>query len=114
MKKMIYVLLVVCSLMVLCACGSNISREEAIGTWSGAYEYDGNNFAIAFELKSDGNYSEVVYKNGSFSEINTGTWEVKDGDVYTYETGGKYEWDYVKYDFKGDALVNGGHKFYKK
>ena len=47
----------------LCACG--ISKDKAVGTWSGAYVYDGNNFAVAFSLSADGECSKVTMRTAS-------------------------------------------------
>ena len=108
-KSMIAVLLLVALCVSLCACG--ISKSEAIGTWSGTYEYNGNQFAVAFVLSEDDTYAEAVYKNGSLSSTEVGTWEIKGGEVVLHENGNTGISTCYKY--RGDALVNNDHKFYK-
>ena len=110
MKRLFLIAMVAAICFSLCACG--ISRDEAVGTWSGTYEYNGNQFAVAFVLKGDGDYSKVVYKNGSLSSAEEGTWEVQGGKVILHENGNMGS--STKYTYKGGALVNNDHKFYKK
>ncbi|MBO5767389.1 MAG: hypothetical protein J6R45_00295 [Clostridia bacterium] len=103
-------LVVIMCCVLLCACG--ISREDAVGTWCGSYVFKGNNFTVAFVLESNGEYSEVIYKNGSFSSAEVGTWEVKGGKVFLYEDGDMMG-TRTEYKYKGGALVNNDHYFYK-
>lgn len=112
MKKTrsILALALVCMLCVtLCACG--INEEEAVGTWSGTYVYNGNSFAVAFVLSADGNYSSVIYQNGSFHSSEEGTWEIDAGDVVLHENGNMGI--ATRYEFKGGKLVNNDHEFTK-
>ena len=102
-------LVVIMCCVLLCACG--ISKEDAVGTWSGSYVYNGNNFTAAFVLDSNGEYSKVTYKNGSLSSAEDGTWEVKGGKVILHEDGNMGI--STEYKYKGDALVNNDHYFYK-
>ena len=94
----------------LCACG--ISREEAVGTWSGTYVYEGNTFAVAIVLSEEGNYGKASYKNGSFNSSESGTWEIKGGKVVLHRDGDMGV--STEYKYKGDALVNNVQKLYKK
>jgi hypothetical protein len=108
-QSLIAVVLLVALSLSLCACG--ISREEAIGAWSGTYVYNGNTFSVAFVLSADGNYAKTSYKNGDFNKAETGTWEIDGGKVVLHENGNTGH--SVVYKYQGDALVNNDHKFYK-
>jgi hypothetical protein len=109
--KSLIAILILCTIVVsLCACG--ISEDEAIGTWSGSYIYNGNQFSVAFVLSPDGTYAKATYKNGSFHKSESGTWEVDGGDVLLYENGNTGAW--TTYEYKGGALVNNDHEFFKK
>ncbi len=115
LKGFVAVALICVMLVSLCSCGG-ISEKDVIGTWSGAYVYNGSQFASAFVLSEDGTYAEVTYKDGSISSTETGSWEVDDGEVVLYEDGNK-DFDVgvvsTRYQYKGGALVNNGHKFRK-
>ena len=103
-------LALVCMLCIsLCACG--ISRDEAVGTWSGTYVYNGSTFAVAFVLESNGDYAKATYKDGEFRSAESGTWEIKSGKVYLHKDGNTGTSTIYKY--QGKALVNNDHKFYK-
>ena len=110
LKVLISAVLVCAICFSLCACG--LSEKDAVGTWSGTYVYNGNQFVCAFVLSADGTYSEVTYKNGSLSSAETGTYEVKGGKVFLYEKGGLGS--YTEYKYKDGKLVNNGHEFTKE
>lgn len=101
--------LMVAMLVSLCACG--ISKDEAVGTWSGTYVYEGNTFTAAFVLSEDGEYAKITYKNGSLSSSEEGTWEIDGGKVVLHEDGNMGISTVYKYS--GGNLVNNGHEFSK-
>lgn len=107
-KRIVSLSLVLVLVLMLCSCG--ISREEAIGTWSGTYTYDGSLYSVAFVLSSNGSYAKAVVKNGSLSSSEMGTWEVEGGAVVLHARNGGGT---TRYKYKGGALVNNGHKFTK-
>ena len=110
-KKMLALsLAVVLCCLFLCACG--ISEEKAVGTWSGSYIYNGNSFSVSFVLEPNGEYSEVVYKNGSLSSTEDGTWEIKGGKVIMHEDGNMGS--STVYEYRGGALINNNHEFTKE
>ena len=109
-KNIVSIALVCVICLSLCACG--IKEENAVGTWSGTYVYNGNTFAVAFVLSADGDYAKATYKNGSFSSTEDGTWEVKGGKVVLHEDGNMGISTVYKY--KGGALVNNDHEFTKQ
>ena len=108
-KLIVAVILVLTLCFAFCACG--MTRDKAVGTWSGTYEYNGNYFSVSFVLSSDGEYSYISYKNGDFNKSETGTWEIEDGAVVLHVDGNTSKSTIYEYD--GDALVNNNHKFYK-
>ncbi len=110
MKSLVAVFLLCALCVAFCACG--ISREDAVGTWSGTYENKGNRFSATFVLSANGEYAKVVYKNGKLSSSEVGTWEIEGGDVVLHENGSMG--GATRYEYKGKALVNNGHKFYKE
>ncbi len=97
--------------MVLCLASCGLEAEEVLGTWVGAYEYEGNSFSRAFVLDADGTYAEVTYKNGALSSTEVGTFEVKGKHVRLHPDGNTGIT--VEYDYKGEALVNNDHEYYK-
>lgn len=108
-KRLTAIILVFAICVCLTACG--ISKEDAVGTWSGTYEYNGNLFAVAFVLDADGDYAKATYKNGSLSSIEEGTWEIDGGKVVLHKDGNTGV--SVIYSYKNGALVNNKHEFYK-
>lgn len=115
LKCFVAVALICVMLVSLCSCGG-ISKKDAIGTWSGAYVYNGSQFVTAFALSENGTYAEITYKDGSMANAETGTWEVDDGEVVLYENGNK-NYDIgvtsTRYQYKSGVLVNSGHEFRK-
>ena len=109
-RSLVAVVLVCALCFTLCACG--ISKDEAVGTWSGSYSYEGNAFSVAFVLSADGEYTKLMYKNGAYYKAESGTGEIEGGDVLLHENGN--EGVSTIYKYKGDALVNNDHKYYKK
>ena len=109
-KIMILVALVCLICISLCACG--ISKEDAVGLWSGTYVYEGNQFACAFVLTEGGDYYKETFKNGSLSSSEIGTYEVKNGKVILHEDGNMGI--STEYKYSGGKLVNNGHKFTKE
>jgi major membrane immunogen (membrane-anchored lipoprotein) len=109
--KFLVVAILICSMCFsLVACG--LSQEDAIGIWSGSYEYNGNQFTQTFALADDGTYVKVTVKNGEISSSEDGTYELKGGTVVLHEDGNTGI--STKYKYKGGNLVNNGHKFSKK
>ena len=108
-KSFIAIILVCVICLSLCSCG--ISKEEAIGVWSGSYVYNGNQFSSGFVLSADGTYIQITYKNGNLNSAEEGTYEVKGGKVILHENGDMGI--SCEYKYKGGKLVNNGHEFYK-
>ena len=109
-KGVISVVLICVICISLCAC--SITKEKAVGTWSGSYVYNGNQFTSAFVLSADGTYSQATYKNGRLSSAETGTYEVKGGKVILHENGDMTS--STEYEYKNGKLVNNGHEFTKE
>lgn len=109
-KSLISIILVCVLCVSLCACGG-ISREDAIGTWSGAYTHNGVSYSRAFALSPTGEYTEASYKNGSFNGTENGTWEIKGRKVILHPDGNTGI--SVVYKYKGGKLVNAAHEFTK-
>ena len=107
-KIVIAIALVIALCAGLSACG--IKREEAIGTWLGTYEHNGNTYSIGFKLDAGGEYRKVTYKNGEFYKAEDGDWEIDGGKValHSNDSAGT-----TYYKYKGGNLVNNGHEFTK-
>lgn len=106
MKKVIALLLALALCVALCACG--ISKEDVVGGWAGSYTYNGDSFSVGLVLTEDGEYSKVIYKNGSPSSSESGTYEI-DGDEVVLHENGKSGTS-TRYEYDDGALVNNGHK----
>lgn len=113
LKKLTSLLIVMSMLAILCS-GCGLSEDDAVGTWSGTYEYNGNSFAVVFALMSDGTYEKITMKNGETSSMEDGDWEVKGNKVTLYDSSAvTYHGQSTVYTYKSDALVNNDHYFYK-
>lgn len=104
------IMLLVCAVMTSCG----ISEAEAIGTWSCAYTYNGNDFDSAFQLSEDGTYVKIVMKNGSLSSTETGEYEVKGNKVILYDSSAMtYHGKSMEFKYKDGVLINADHEFEK-
>lgn len=114
MTRSISLCLVVALLAVmLVACG--VSEEDMVGTWSGAYVYEGNNFGVGMVFNSDGTYAKVVLKNGQMSSSESGEYEVKGNKVILYDSDSlTYHGSFTEYKYKNGTLENNGHYFTKE
>ena len=101
--------LVVVMMMSMTACVA--TKSNVVGTWVGEYTYNGNSFACAFALDSDGTYAKVTYKNGSLNSAEVGTYEVNLFSVDLHPDGNSGVTTSYKYRF--GKLVNNGHEFTK-
>ena len=89
------------------ACG--IEKEELIGTWSGSYEYEGNQFTVAIVFTAT-QYSKVVMKNGSISSSDVGDYEISGREVKLYASDSlTYHGTWTTYKYSGGQLENNGH-----
>ena len=114
MKKILSLCLVAVMLCtMLTACGGP-SKEDVIGTWSGSYIYNGNEFSQAFVLNPDGTYAKATTKNGELSSTETGDYEIDGSDVVLYDSSSlTYHGDAIRYEYKDGVLINADHKFMK-
>ena len=104
------------SLMLVClsGCFLFLSEDDVVGTWTGTYVYNGNDFAVAFALSPDGTYEYISLKNGEFNKMENGDWEVKGNKVILYDDSSvTYHGMSSTFTFKRGALVNNDHYFYK-
>lgn len=107
-------LCVVFALVVAVLAGCGLSEEDAVGTWSGTYTYNGNEFSVAFTLYNDGTYDKVIFKNGSLSSTETGDYEVKGNQVILYDSSSlTYHGTSTRYNYKNGMLENNDHYFMK-
>ena len=112
MKKFLSLLLVAVLCLSMVGCG--LSEEDAVGIWSGAYTYNGNDFVVVFELFDDGSYIEVIEKNGSIHKVDMGTYTIEKGLLGTdVVLDSDTEPGTTRYEYRGGALYNNDHKFTK-
>ena len=110
-RKTFLVGVLVCAFcLTLCACGN--LQKDAVGTWIGEYEYEGNRYTATFTLCEGGSYSKTLYRNGALRSTEFGTWEVDGGDVVLHKDGDRS--GSTRYDYDGTALINNGHRHYRK
>ena len=101
-------------LLTLTAC-FGVSKDEVVGTYSGSYVHNGNEYSVGIVLGEDGTYAEVVIKNGELSSSETGDFEIKGNKVLLYDSeSSTYHGICTKYKFKKDTLINNGHEFTKE
>lgn len=110
MKKALALFLVAVLCLSLVACAP--SKEKLVGTWSGSWTYNGNEFTRTFVLESDGTYTEVMYKNGEYYKTETGTYEIRGRNVDLHPNGDKNQSTPHKY--RGGKLYNADHAFVKQ
>lgn len=112
MKKFRFVVAIALVLsMCVCLCACGLEKSDVVGTWVGSYTYNGNQFQASFVLGADGKYTKITFKNGALSSTDSGTYEVKGKKVRLHSSNGVG--GTTEYKYKGGALVNNGHKFYK-
>lgn len=125
MKKSIRTLsfLLAAMLLVLsfAACSNSNSDTNTdtnsgiVGTYSGSYVYNNNNFDITIKLKEDGTYTDTTKQDGTVVAVEEGEYEVKDNSVFLYiptDEGPRSSW--TKYAYKDGTLTNNGHVFTKE
>lgn len=105
MKKIISIVLLVCTL-VLCLASCS-SKEKFIGTWRGEWEYNGNLYVSIIDIYEDETYKEVTYKNYAYYSTETGKYEIEGNEIRLYET----EKRWTAYKYIDGQLENGGHYF---
>lgn len=110
MKKAVSLILALVMCLSLIACSA--SKEDLVGTWSGSWTYNGNQFERTFVLKNDGTYTSVMYKNGQYYETESGTYEISGRTVDLHPNGD--EGQSTPYKYKGGKLVNNDHEFVKE
>lgn len=107
LKTILVLLLALLMALSLTAC---VSGKKLVGTWSGAWIYEGNTIACGFVLSENKSYAETTLKNGEVSSMNTGRWEVKGNKLILHHS----ESGITEYTYKGGKLYNNNHEFTKK
>lgn len=117
MKRIISVLLIVCTLTVcLASCGGTL-EDELAGTWRAEWKKsDGYTYIDVIEIKDGGTYEKRTYRY-YYSRLNDlvqlpsvrGVYEIKGNAIVLYETTIKY----TVYNYTGGQLENGG-VYYKR
>lgn len=106
----ISLILVVSLCFMLVACGPAV--EDVVGTWSGTWEYNGKLIACAIVLNSDGSYAKATLRDDAEPSSESGTYEIKGGEVRLHPNGDMGQT--TAYKYKNGTLVNNGHALYKK
>ena len=123
-KSLISIILVCSFCFCLSSCG-NLKRydvdteedtvfdeEDAEGTWTGTYFYDGNSMFVELVLNKDGTYDETLHRNGRLYKNETGRWKIVGDEVrlYFYITQNIFE----PYTVTNGKLVSGKIELTKK
>ncbi|MBR6740784.1 MAG: hypothetical protein IKM04_06940 [Clostridia bacterium] len=107
------VIVLMLSVLVSCSGGSGSKSDKKLaGSYSGNYIYDGAEISIVITLNEDGTYTYDATKDGQPSSSRTGDYELKDGEVYLYNTSDHQSW--IKYDYVDGHLENENGEFTKK
>lgn len=96
--------------ILLCGCGS-LASGDLIGTWSGAYDWKGDQYNVSIQFERNGNYEEIMYKNNSLHSSEDGTYTIEGKTVVCHKgsDGGM-----VKYKYKNGKLENNDHYLSKE
>lgn len=113
MKKFLALTLAVALCLPLAGCG--LSEKDVVGVWSGEYTYNGNDFSIEFELFDDGTYIKTIEKNGSFHELEMGTYTIRHNFLSSEVVlDSRTDESTTPYTYRFGVLHNGGHDFYRE
>ena len=112
MKKRIRILAILMAALMLSmslsAC-SKATKDDVVGTWAGAWKYEGKTIGVGFVLKSNGQYTKSVLTNGKVTSTTTGTWELDGNKVILHNK----DKSMTEYKYKGGKLYNADHEFTK-
>ena len=109
MKKTLCILAAILMVISLVSCNS-VSKEDLVGTWSGAWTYNGNVIAEGITFYSDGNYDMVMLKNDSVYKVQNGDYEIKGDKVLVYNGDSiVHHGEWMEYTYKDGKLENNGH-----
>ena len=112
MKTFLSLLLVAVLCLFLVGCG--LSEKDVVGVWSGEYTYNGNDFAVEFELFDDGTYVKMIEKNGSFHELEMGVYTIRHNFLSSEVVlNSRTDESTTPYTYRLGVLHNGGHDFYR-
>ena len=106
MKKIISIVLLICTLTI-CLASCSTSKDKFVGTWRGEWEYNGDLFVSVIDIYEDETYKEVMYKNYSYHSTETGKYEIEGNEIHLYETDKRW----TTYKYTNGQLENGGHYF---
>ena len=90
MKKMLAMILALCMLLSLCACGDNsdMMKELKTGTWTRNFDVMGTAFSETFSFKNEGEYVCASLIGGDSGTTEYGTYVVTDTTIdMTSESG---------------------------
>lgn len=116
MKKSVKIisLVIVMSIVALFFVSCAASEKDIVGTWEGQWTYNGASYGKIIVIKSDGTYTSVMYKNGSFHEYEMGDWEIEGRNIILYDDDSiTYHGTSTTYKYKNGNLVNNNHTFKK-
>ena len=114
MKKRIFAAILAATLLLslLVACSSK--PASVVGTYTGTYTYEGNQFEVTIVLGEDNQYTYVSYKNGQSNKTQSGEYDLKGSEVRCYDPSVPNHGSHTAYKYSAGTLENNGHVFRKK
>ena len=117
MKKIIKItsICLILTLALSFLVGCSVDKQEVVGTYVGSYEYNGNIFTKTIGLDNDGTYTELTLKNGEYSSLESGDYEIKGSKIRLYDSdSATYHGSWTEYKYKNGTIENNDHVYTKK
>jgi len=94
-------------LIILLASLIPVKQSKIVGTWDGSWTYEGNSFEKIILFETDSTFTSLTYKNGSASDLDMGTYEIRGKKVILHSSINNGVM--TEYKYKRGKLFNNGH-----
>ncbi len=107
-------LCLIISVMITLFTACSPSMKDVIGTYSGTYTHNENDYTIVITLTEDGKYVKTKAKNDGNPTTETGNFEIDGKSVLLYDSDSiTPQGSYTRYQYKNNILENNNHEFVK-
>jgi|GEM_PF-3971957 hypothetical protein len=93
------------------ACGSKLTKETAVGTWRGELTFNVDKCSKTLLINADGSYSSETAAGNDERQYSSGSWEIKNGELYLYINSDKDK--IMIYEYKDGKLTQESHSLSK-